>query len=417
MRDDLRSMLEMDGNIAPILDANLSQIARSLECDTKEFLVKQTFGPYVPIRLLGEGGAGVVFLARRLDVGSVVALKVLRDAWISSERKERFAREQRILARLTHPLIASLYDSGFTDDGTPWFVMEYVSGVPLTQFCAKRDCSLPERMNLFRMVCEAVQYSHSQAIVHRDIKPSNILVTGNGLVKLLDFGIAKQMEDVEIGAGHTRTGFRIMTPAYAAPEQIRGERPGLQTDIYSLGVVLFELLTGQLPFDLTQTTPAEAARLITEEQPSAPSTRISKTAAGAIASIRRQEWKDLDVLCLKAMQKEPQRRYASADALIRDVDAFLKSEPLMARPDSWRYRSGKFLKRHRTALVGCAAAMLLLTGLSLAFVWRLNQARQASLIEAAHTDRLLQFTVNLFGRDDQAGPLRDLKVTEILDGA
>jgi len=416
MRDELRSLLELDANVAPILDGSLSQIAGIFEAETHESIVQQTFGPYCPIRLLGEGGAGVVFLARRADVGSIVALKVLRDAWISSERRERFAAEQKILARLTHPLIASLHDSGFTDEGTPWFAMEYVDGIPLNQYCAAHDCALTERMRLFRQLCEAVRYSHSQAIVHRDIKPSNILVTPDGRVKLLDFGIAKQMEIADTGSDHTRTGFRMMTPAYAAPEQIRGERPGLHTDIYSLGVALYELLTGQLPFDLTQTTPVEAFRLITEQEPAAPSALIRVNAPAPLAPVTRAEWADLDVMCLKAMRKDPERRYASADALIRDIDAFLNNEPLMARPDSWQYRTGKFFRRHRNAILGTAAALVILASVTGAFFWRLNQEQQSALGEAARAERLLKFTLSLFdsGGSD-AGPSKDLKVMEILD--
>jgi eukaryotic-like serine/threonine-protein kinase len=346
-----------------------------------------------------------------------VAVKVLRDAWISAERRERFAVEQRILARLTHPLIASLYDSGFTEDGTPWFVMEYVSGATLTRYCTEQNSTLVERLQLFGTVCEAVRYAHTQTIVHRDIKPSNILVTADGRVKLLDFGIAKQMENAELGIDQTRTGLRMMTPAYAAPEQIRGERASLQTDIYSLGVVLYELLTGQLPFDLTDATPGEVERLITQQEPVAPSTVIRKTAAsGAVPSISKREWADLDVMCLTAIQKDPERRYASADALLLDVDAFLNSEPLRARPDSWHYRTGKFLRRQRRGITGAAAAAVVLAGLTGAFIWRLNQARQEAVSEAANTERMLQFTLDLFGgANNETGPSKDLRVTDVLD--
>ena len=181
-----------------------------------------------------------------------VAIKILRDAWVSPARRERFNAEQRTLAQLNHPSIARLYDADTSPDGTPFFVMEYVEGVPLTEYCKAQKCTIPERLRLFREVCEAVLYAHQHAVIHRDLKPSNILVKGDGSVRLLDFGIAKHLENLGELVDQTITGLRLMTPAYAAPEQIRGEQVGIQSDVYSLGVVLYELLAGRLPFDLTQ---------------------------------------------------------------------------------------------------------------------------------------------------------------------
>jgi serine/threonine-protein kinase len=212
--------------------------------------------------VLGEGGMGVVYLAERADLGSRAAIKILRDAWLSPSRRERFAAEQRTLAQLNHPSIARLYDADTLPDGTPWFVMEYVEGVPLNAYCDTHASTIPERLKLFRDVCEAVQHAHALAIIHRDLKPSNILVTADGAVKLLDFGIAKQLEGLE--ADLTRTGMRVMTPAYAAPDQVSAGRLGVHTDVYSLGVVLYELLAGRLPFDLTDRTPNEMERIIVE---------------------------------------------------------------------------------------------------------------------------------------------------------
>src|SRR2546427_1165150 len=188
---------------------------------------------------------GVVYLAEREDLGSIAAIKILRDAWLSPDRRERFASEQRTLAQLNHPAIARLYDADTLADGTPWFVMEYVEGVTLTEYCRAHQCSIEVRLQLFRLVCEAVQYAHQRAVIHRDLKPSNILVKSDGTVRLLDFGIAKQLESLDLPIDQTMTGLRLMTPAYAAPEQICGDRVGINTDVYSLGVILFELLTGQ----------------------------------------------------------------------------------------------------------------------------------------------------------------------------
>src|SRR5207302_8589898 len=205
--------------------------------------------------------------------------------------------------------------------------MEYVKGVPLTEYCKLHASPLDTRIHLFRAVCEAVQYAHSQAVIHRDLKPSNILAKQDGSIRLLDFGIAKQLESLDTPVNQTMTGLRLMTPAYAAPEQIRGDRVGIHTDVYSLGVILFELLTGQLPFDLSNLTPAEAATIVAEHEPGRPSStakRGTKDEANLqLESVSKAAWADLDVLCLTAMHKDQQRRYRSVEALIRDIDHYL----------------------------------------------------------------------------------------------
>src|SRR5262252_10626244 len=239
---DVLSLLEEDSKNSSPFDRSLSEIARDvLEEPTSDAVPFAEIGPYRVIRLLGEGGMGVVYLAERQDLGSLVAIKVLRDAWLSPARRERFTSEQRTLAQLNHPSIARIYDADTLPDGTPWFAMEYVEGASLTRYCAEHHCSLEQRLRLFRSVCEAVEYAHQSAVIHRDLKPSNILVKDDGAVRLLDFGIAKQLEALGESVEQTMTGLRLMTPAYAAPEQIRGEQVGLQTDVYSLGVVLYEL--------------------------------------------------------------------------------------------------------------------------------------------------------------------------------
>jgi len=410
MLAEIRAMLHTDAMPAPLLDGNLSDMAAILESEADELPETHVFGSYLLLRTLGEGGTGKVFLARRTDVGSLVAIKFLRDAWISSERRERFSAEQRIIAQLSHPLIASLYDAGVTQDGTPYFVMGYVDGVPLTQYCADHQCTLRQRLEMFSKVCEAVRYSHSQAIVHRDIKPSNILVTQDGLVKLLDFGIAKQMEAAGVDTQRTRTGFRMMTPTYASPEQWRAERPGLQTDIYSLGVVLYELLSGSLPFDLADATLSEAERLITQQEPPTPSTQARKSLPVILAS--KSEWADLDVMCLKAMQKEPERRYATVDALMQDVLAFLNGEALSARPDSWQYRTGKFLRRNRRACVIGVLVFVLISGLVAFFTLRLAHERDRALAESARTRRIQQFMLSFMGNG--SAPAQDLTLLTVL---
>ena len=349
------AMLDQDANGHSLLDRNLADVAREALAHPHESLFPKEFGPYRVVKLLGEGGMGVVYLVEREDLGNQVALKVLRDAWLSPARRERFASEQRTLAQLSHPSVARLYDADTLEDGTPWFVMEYVDGVPLTQYCREHKCSVEQRLRLFRLVCEAVQHAHSHAVIHRDLKPSNVLVKSDGSVRLLDFGIAKQLENLELQVDQTMIGLRLMTPAYASPEQIRGDRVGISTDVYSLGVILYELLAGQLPFDLSGLTQAEAAVVITEHEPGKPSVAVKRTtdfeSNSHALGLSKIAWADLDVLCLNAMHKDPLRRYRTVDALIRDVDHYLSGEPLEARPDAWLYRIDKFVRRNRPRLL------------------------------------------------------------------
>ena len=418
---DVLALVEEDARGGSFLDRNLAEVAQQvLEEATSSALPFKEFGPYRIKKALGEGGMGVVYLAERVDLGSLVAIKLLRDAWLSPARRERFASEQRTLAQLNHPSIARLYDADTLDDGTPWFVMEYVEGVPLTEYCSEHACSIEERLQLFRAVCEAVQYAHQHAVIHRDLKPSNILVKPDGTIRLLDFGIAKQLESLEAPAGRdqTLTGLRLMTPAYAAPEQVRGERVGIQTDVYSLGVILYELLTGGPPFDLSKLTPGEAEAVIVGQDPEKPSTiapRSVETNPGVL-SVGKSAWADLDVLCLSAMHKDRQRRYQSVEALIRDIDHYLKGEPLEARPDSFHYRLGKFVRRNRRAVSAAALVFTVVVGLVIFFTVRLAKARNAALEEAARTQRIQRFMMNLFqGGDESVGPGDSMRVVTLLD--
>src|SRR5215470_12701352 len=247
---EVLKMLEEDSRGESLLDKGLAPLANGvLERNVSEAVPFKEFGPYRILRVLGEGGMGIVYLADRGDLGLQVAIKILRDAWLSPARRDRFAIEQRTLAQLNHPSIARLYDASSSPDGTPFFVMEYVEGVPLVEYCQWHRLSLEQRLRLFRAVCDAVLYAHQHAVIHRDLKPSNILVKDDGSVRLLDFGIAKHLESLAESVEQTMTGLRLMTPAYAAPEQVRGEPVGIQTDVYSLGVVLYQLLAGQLPLD------------------------------------------------------------------------------------------------------------------------------------------------------------------------
>jgi serine/threonine-protein kinase len=424
---EVEALLNEDATGSSLLDRDVAHVAHEILGDdaSRQRLPFQNFGPYKIIRLLGEGGMGVVYLAEREDLGSQVAIKLLRDAWLSPARRGRFAVEQRTLARLNHPSIARLYDADTSPDGTPFFAMEYVEGVPLTDYCDAHDFGIADRLRLLRSVCQAVQYAHQHAVIHRDLKPSNILVKPDGTARLLDFGIAKHLENLDASAGQsvqTITGLRLMTPAYAAPEQIRGDEVGIQTDVYSLGVILYQLLAGRLPFDLANRTPAQAEKIITETEPAKPSAAAgekivapAKSGSQKIAA-NRAEWADLDVLCLKAMHKDARRRYQSAEALIRDIDHYLKGEPLEARPDAIGYRLHKFLTRNRDAVLAAGALAAIVVGVTIFFTVRLAIARNAALAEAARTQRIQQFMTNLFqGGDESAGPADNLRVVTLLD--
>jgi tetratricopeptide (TPR) repeat protein/predicted Ser/Thr protein kinase len=413
-------LLDEDVRGDSLLNRDLAEVADQVLAGGPSGTMPRQIGPYRLRQVIGEGGMGVVYLAERADLDSRVAIKILRDAWLSPARRERFASEQRTLAKLSHPSIARIYDADTLPDGTPWFAMEYVEGVSLTRYCATQDCSISRTLELFRAVCEAVLHAHQHAVIHRDLKPSNILVTGDGQVRLLDFGIAKQLETLGSGIDRTRTDMRLMTPAYASPEQIRGGELGVHTDIYSLGVILYELLAGRLPFDLADRTPGEVDRIVTEQEPVRPSVAAREVAerAGSVRTVRDTSgpaWADLDVLCLTAMHKDLGRRYRSVDALIRDIDRFLHGEPLEARPATVGYRVGKFVRRNRRAVSAVSAALVVVIGLVTFYTVRLATARNAALAEAERTRRIQEFMNNLFeGGDEEVGPSDSLRVVTLL---
>jgi serine/threonine-protein kinase len=420
LRADVEAMLAEDTDGTSPLDRSLGDLAHGVLDATP---LPRTVGPYRVLRELGRGGSGVVYLAEREDLGRRVAVKVLRDATLSPARRARFEREERTLAALAHPAIARLYDADALPDGTPYFVMEYVEGTPLTAYCDEHDAGLPTRLRLFRAACEAVEHAHHQAVIHRDLKPSNILVTerdgspgGRPAVKLLDFGIAKPLDTLDAPVEQTR-GFRMMTPAYAAPEQFRGEPVGTYTDVYALGVLLYELLAGVLPYDLAGLTPGQAEARVLGEAPAPPSRRRAEAVLPFVVGTRA--WADLDVLCLTAMHRDPERRYPTVDALVRDLDRFREGRPLEARPDSFGYRAGKFVRRHRRPLAAAAVVLAVVVGLVGFYTARLAEARDAALADAARTQRIQGFVLDLLaGGDGAAGPPDTLRVlTAVARGA
>ena len=361
-------------------------------------------GGYTITNLLGQGGMGAVYRAEKSDetFHRVVALKVIKHGMDTRSILQRFFNERQILANLDHPNIARLIDAGMTDEGLPYFVMEYVEGKPITEYCNDKKATVQERLNLFAKVCEAVQYAHRNLIVHRDIKPSNILVIADGNVKLLDFGIAKMLlpvEGIEVST-LTSEGFPVMTPEYASPEQIKGEPVTTASDVYSLGIFLYELLCGYRPYEIKTRTPVEIQRTVTTSQPVKPSVQITthktntaelmaicQSRSTTIERLRRNLAGDLDNIVMTALRKERERRYQSAEQLLNDIDRYRSNLPVSARPDTVWYRSSKFVRRHT---YGVAAALLifiiLVTGI-ITTTWQAHIATGAKL--AADEQRIL----------------------------
>ena len=410
----VQALLEGDRQSSGVLDRDLSRVAGDLLDDDP--LPYEFVGPYRLSRVLGRGGMGVVYLGVREDTGGTAAIKILRDAGLSPARRERFAGEQRAMASLRHPSIAQLYDADVLPNGTPFFVMEYVDGLPLTDYCRFWDSPLRERLEIYRRVCEAVQAAHQQAIVHRDLKPSNILVKPDGTLKLLDFGIAKQLDEPGAVTDPTQTVLRFMTPAYAAPEQVLGRPTGIYTDIYALGVLLYELLTDRKPLDLSDKTPGEVERAIAEEEPRRPSQAGGGRGKDPLVVASRGEWSDLDVMCMTAMHKDSERRYRTVQGLIRDIDHFLRSEPLDAQADSLGYRLGKFLRRNLRSVAGALAVLLAGLALVAFYTTRLTNARDQAVAEAERTRRIQDFMLNLFqGGEESVGPADTLRVITLME--
>ena len=344
---------------------------------------RSRIGVYQIIDQLGHGGMGEVYRAARADgqYDKQVAIKLVRVGLDTSFLLERFRHERQILASLDHPNIARLLDGGTTESGIPYLVMELLEGVPIDQYCDEHKLSVTQRLQLFRQVCGAVQYAHQRLVIHRDLKPSNVLVTKEGVPKLLDFGIAKILDPG--GDGQTTLG-QSMTPEYASPEQIRGETITTASDVYSLGVVLYQLLTGCSPYRVSADTPHELARAIVETEPRRPSTLVlkptvvaqgdTKTAEERLGSLRegspgklyRRLRGDIDNILLMALRKEPQRRYASVEQFAEDIRRHLAGLPVIAAKDSWKYRAGKFVQRHRASVIAAGLALVaLIVGVSL----------------------------------------------------
>jgi len=383
-------------------------------------------GTYRLVRELGQGGMGAVYLAVRDDDAfhKRVAVKVLKRGMDTEAIVRRFRTERQILAGLDHPNIARLLDGGTTADGRPYLVMEYVDGAPLVEFAESRQLDTTARLDLFLQVAAAVQYAHQNLVIHRDLKPANVLVTHDGVPKLLDFGIAKLLNPEMAGQtlAPTAAGLQLMTPEYASPEQVRGETVTTATDVYSLGVLLYELLTGRRPYRLTSRAVADIARAVAEAEPVRPSVAVAEPPAadgpvttrpgtrppapGDTQRRRRRLEGDLDNIVLKALSKEPARRYASVDQFAEDVRRHLAGLPVLARHDTLGYRASKFVRRHRGAVTAAAAVFLALVAGLVGIAWQARVARAERLRAEQRFDDL-RALANAFLFDIE-GAIRDL---------
>lgn len=386
--------------------------------DRPDPLLGCRLGPYEVRRLIDQGGMGQVYEAVRVeDFSQRVAVKIMRRGLQSDPQRERFSREVQVLASLgEHPNVARLYSAGMFDQQLPYFAMEYIEGQRIDTFCDQRQCSIAERLKLFLSVCAGVEFAHQHMIVHRDLKPTNILVAIDGVPKLIDFGISKLLDDDQSGASRTVTAQQLLTPEYASPEQVRGEPVTTASDVYSLGIVLYELLTGMRPYELKTASPTELVRVICEQEPRAPSTllRVRHRAARATAAVAseletlaarrastvgrlpRQLAGDLDAILLKALRKEQRHRYRTVEQLADDLRRHLEGHPVGAREGAWTYTAGKFVRRHRAALAIVSLAVLLLLGGIVGTSWqalRAEQARALAQLEADNTRNIYEYVV------------------------
>ena len=408
LRDEIESLLwfspvaeNLEGAVSLALGeaaAMVSPEARSLE----------RVGPYRLLNEIGRGGMGRVYLAERDgdDFQQRVAVKVVRGL-IGVDGMRRFRAERRILASLEHPCIARLIDGGTTPTGVPYLVMEYVEGLAIDAHCRAAQMSIRDRVALFCRVCDAVSYAHRRLVVHRDLKPSNILVTADGTPKLLDFGIAKLLDenDATDAMLATSPSMRMLTPEYASPEQVRGQTITTSSDVYSLGVLLFGLLSGARPYTFASRSPDEIARVVCEQEPPRPSSQANAETATALRG-------DLDTIVLAALQKDPHRRYGSVDQLADDLRRYLGGHPVLAQPATWRYLVARFVGRNRAGVAVAALILLLIAGFATALA---AYARRAAY-ERDTAQQITQFMGELFQAVNPAEAQGNtVTVREILD--
>ncbi|MBT8402196.1 MAG: tetratricopeptide repeat protein [Rhodothermia bacterium] len=402
---EVMSLISEDRDTVNLLDAVSLDAANLVD---EMWSVGRRVGPYTIVRRIGKGGMGSVFLAERSDgeFEQQVALKLVRPERNTKDFVRRFRSERQILARLQHPNIARLLDGGMADDGHLYFAMEYIDGDPIDTYCDRNRLTIDDRLNLFSTAARAVHYAHQQLIVHRDLKPENILVDRDGNVKLLDFGIARLLDD-DKDALHTAGA--LMTPEYASPEQIRGEPLGTSSDLYSLGVILYELLSGRRPYEFEGRAPAQVADVVLNAKVESPSTvvlttngdqkgkeRLSQARQMAPERLHRRLCGDLDTICLKALRKEPEERYGSASDLAEDVDLHQRGMPVSARPYTATYRVQKFLHRNRTGVLLTTLGILLIGSMGTYYTLELRSESERARIAAHEAERVADFLKSIF---------------------
>jgi len=379
LRHEVDSLLESHGSAGTFLDNSDPFFSKEDLTENGSFLQSgTTIDHYRIVREIGRGGMGAVYLAERADAEyeKQVAIKLIKRGMDTDSVLRHFRNERQILASFDHPNIARLFDGGTTGGGLSYFVMEYVEGVPIDEYCNKHALSIGERLKLFREVCAAVSYAHRHLVIHRDIKRTNILVTAEGVPKLLDFGIAKILQEGD-GAQPlaTMTGLRLMTPEYASPEQIRGEAVTTASDVYSLGVVLYELLTGSSPYRFISRAPRDVERAITEQEPTRPSTAVPASDRKAVTPNRKSLRGDLDNIVLMALRKEPDRRYHSVEQFSDDIRRHLEARPVLARKDTIGYRTAKFVRRNKAVVAAASLLFVSLLGGIITTTWEAHRAR------------------------------------------
>jgi serine/threonine protein kinase len=381
LRREVEALLALHRRAGSFIETPIADVASGLlKEDETDLLIGQTIGHYKISQRISAGGMGAVYLAERADrqYEKQVAIKLIKRGMDTDSVLRHFRNERQILASFDHPNIARLLDGGATESGLPYFVMEYVEGLPVDAYCDAHALSIVERLKLFREVCAAVSYAHRHTVIHRDVKPSNILVTSDGTPKLLDFGIAKILQPSDaVEPLATLTGVRLMTPHYASPEQVRGEALTTATDVYSLGVVLYQLLTGRKPYRLKTQAPEEISRAILEQEPPRPSTAIAKSDGSGKSQVLNPKSLrgDLDNIVLTALRKEPDRRYQSVEQFSEDIRRHLEALPVAARKDTLAYRSAKFIRRNTVATAAAALIFLTLIGGIVATTWQARKAR------------------------------------------